>query len=121
MIWKWQREALVQDVGVVANISAVYRVGGDVVENRPRTLVVKFATEQDRDGIYNNLRNLKGKLRWNRISVVPDLTKIQYQDEKAKYKKLLEEKKKKDDENTGNGIWKIVGVRGKKKLVYISV
>ena len=28
---------------------------------------------------------------------------------------------KKDDENTGNGVWKIVGVRGKKKLVYISV
>ena len=114
-------EALVQDVGVVANISAVNRVGGGVVENRPRTLVVKFATEQDQDGIYNNLRNLKGKLRWNRISVVPDLTKIQYQDEKAKYKELLEEKKKKENENTGNGVWKIVGVRGKKKLVYIIV
>ena len=114
-------EALVQDVGVVANISTVFRVGGGVVENRPRTLVVKFATEQDRDGIYNNLRNLKGKLRWNQISVVPDLTKIQYQDEKAIYLKLLREKKKKDDENTGNGVWKIVGVRGKKRLVYISV
>ena len=114
-------EALVQDVGVAANISTVYRVGGGVVENRPRILVVKFATERDRDGIYNNLRNLKGKPRWNKISVVPDLTKIQYQDEKAIYKNLLEEKKKKNDENTGNGVWKIVGVRGKKKLVYICV
>ena len=92
-----------------------------MVENRPRTLVVKFATEQDRDGIFNNLCNLKEELRWNRISVVPDLTKIQYQDEKAKYRELLGEKKKKDDENTGNGAWKIVSVKGKKKLVYISV
>ena len=53
-------EALVCDVGVVAAISAVYRVGA-VVENRPRTLVVRFETEQNRNGVYNNLRNLRGK------------------------------------------------------------
>ena len=40
------------------------------------------------------------------MSVVPDLTKIQYQDEKAKYRELLGEKKKKDDENTGLMGWK---------------
>ena len=111
-------EALVCDVGVVAAISAVYRVGV-VTENRPRTLVVRFKTEQNRNGVYNNLRNLRGKQRWNQISVVPDLTKTQCQEEKATFKKLLEEKKQKDEENIGDGVWKIRGVRGKKKLVYV--
>ena len=81
--------------------------------------MVKFETEQNRDGVYNNLRNLRGKQRWNQISVVTDLTKIQCLEEKATYKKLLEEKKQKDEENIGDGVWKIRGVRGKKKLVYI--
>ena len=111
-------EALVCDVGVVAAISAVYRIGV-VTENRPRTLVVKFEIEQNRNGVYNNLRNLGGKHCWNQISVVPDLTKIQCLEEKATYKKLLEEKKQKDEEKIGVGAWKIRGVRGKKKLVYV--
>ena len=62
-------EALVCDVGVVAAISAVYRVGA-VAENRPGTHLVKFETEQNRNGVYNNLSNLRGKQRWNQISVV---------------------------------------------------
>ena len=75
-------EALICDVGVEAAISAAYRVGA-VVGSRPRTLVVKFQTEQNRYGVYNKLRNLRGKQRWNQISVAPDLTKIQCQEEKA--------------------------------------
>ena len=89
----------------------MYRVGA-LAENRPRTLVVKFETEQNRDGVYNNLRNLRGKQRWNQISVVLDLTKFQCLEEKATkniqktaYKKLLEEKKQKDKENVGDGVW----------------
>ena len=78
-------EALVCDVGVVAAISAVYRVGA-VVENRPRTPVIRFETEQNRDGVYNNLRSLRGKQRWIQISVVPDFTKTQCQEEKATFK-----------------------------------
>ena len=80
-------EALVCDVGAVAAISAVYRVGV-VAGNRPRTLVVKFETEQNRNEVYNNLRNLRGKDRWNKISVVPDLTKMQCLEEKVTYKQV---------------------------------
>ena len=70
--------------------------------------------------MYNNLRYLKEKSRWNRISVTPDWTKVQCIEEKLTYKKLLQEKKQKEEENTGNGTWKIVGDWGNKKLVYIS-
>ena len=110
-------EALIRDVGVEVAISAAYWVGA-VVGSRPRTLVVKFQTEQNRYGVYNKLRNLRGKQRWNQISVAPDLTKIQCQEEKATYKKLLEEKKQTNKENIEDGVWKIRGGKGKKKLVY---
>ena len=98
-------EALIRDVGV-----------GAVVGSRPWAPVVKFETEQNCDGVYNNLRNLRGKHCWNQISVAPDLTKIQCQEEKATYKKLLEEKKQKDKENIGDGVWKIRDVWGRKNL-----
>ena len=113
-------EALVRDVGVMANVNSVYRVGA-TVENRPRPLVVHFATEYDRDQVINNLRNLKGQTQWNRISVVPDLTKIQCTQEKIMYKQLLEEIKQKNEENTQNGIWKIVGSRGNRQTAFIEL
>ena len=113
-------EALVRDVGVMANVNSVYRVGA-TVENRPRPLVVHFATEYDRDQVINNLRNLKGQTQWNRISVVPDLTKIQCTQEKIMYKQLLEEIKQKNEENTQNGIWKIVGSRGNRRTAFIKL
>ena len=74
-------EELVNDIGVVANVSVVYRVGV-AVKKKPRTLVVRFETEKNREDVYNNLRNLKGKSRWNRISVTPDWTKVQCIEEK---------------------------------------
>ena len=82
--------------------------------------MVRFETEKNRENVYNNLRNLKGKSRWNRISVLLDWTKVQCIEEKLTYKKLLQEKKQIEEENTGNGTWKIVGNRGRKRLVYIS-
>ena len=103
----------------MANISVAYRVGVEV-DNKPRTLVVRFEMERNREDVYNNLRNLKGKPRWNRISVAPDLTKIQCVEEKENFKKLLQEKKQKEEENTGNGIWKMVGNRGENLVHIIS-
>ena len=113
-------DALVRDVGVVANVNSVYCVGA-TVENRPRPLVVQFATDPDQDQVNNNLQNLKGQTRWNQISVVPDMTKLQCTQEKIIYKQLLEEIKQKNEENTQNGIWKIVGSRGNRRTTFIKM
>ena len=75
----------------------------------------------ERDQFNNNLRNLKGQTQWNRISVVPDLTKIQCTQEKIMYKQLLEEIKQKNEENTQNGIWKIVRSRGNRRTAFIKL
>ena len=66
----------------------------------------------------NNLWKLKGKSHWDRVSIVQDLTKIQCAEEKIEYQKLLEEQKQKNEENSENGVWKIVGSRGKKLLIF---
>ena len=110
-------ETLIQDVGVSASVSSVYRVG-NATTNKPRPLVVRFLLESHKDSVKNNLRKLKGKSRWDRISIVQDLTKIQCAEEKIEYQKLLEEQKQKNEENTENGVWKIVGSRGKKLLIF---
>ena len=110
-------ETLIQDVGVSASVSSVYRVG-NTTTNKPRPLVVRFFSASDKDSVKNNLRKLKGKSRWDRISIVQDLTKIQCAEEKIEYQKLLEEQKQKNEENSENGVWKIVGSRGKKLLIF---
>ena len=113
-------DALVRDVGVVANVNSVYHVGA-TVENRPRPLVVQFAMEYNRDQVNNNLRNLKGQTKWNQISVVPDMTKMQRIQEMIIYKQLIEEIKQKNAENTQNGVWKIVRSRGNRRIAFIKL
>ena len=110
-------KALICDIGVSASVSSVYRVG-NCVGDKPRPLVVRFYTASDRESVKNNLRKLKGKIRWDRVSIVPDLTKMQCAEEKIKIKQLLEEQKRKNEESTENGTWKIVGNRGKRQLVF---
>ena len=110
-------DALICDIGVSASVSSVYRVG-NCVGDKPRPLVVRFYTASDRESVKNNLRKLKGKIRWDGVLIVPDLTKMQCAEEKIKIKQLLEEQKRKNEESTENGTWKIVGNRGKRRLVF---
>ena len=83
--------------------------------------MVQFATDHDRDQVNDNLRNLKGQTRWNQISVVPDMTKLQCTQEKIIHKQFLEEIKQMNEENTQNGIWKIVGSRGNRRTAFIEL
>ena len=87
-------------------------------DKQSKTFGCPVLSESDKDTVKNNLRKLKGKSRWDRVSIVQDLTKIQCAEEKIKYQKLLEEQKQKNEENSENGVWKIVGSRGKKLLIF---
>ena len=69
--------------------------------------------------MYRNLRNLRGQDKWNKVSVVPDLTKFQYMEEMKIYQQLLEEATKKNEESEeGNGLWKVIRRRGNKQIVF---
>ena len=110
-------QELVTTVGTQSKVNSTFRIGEEK-EGKPRPLVICFATKQGRDQLYSNLRNLKGRDKWNKVSVVPDLTKLQCVEEKKIYQQLLEEVTKKNEESEeGDGLWKVVGKRGTKRIV----
>ena len=110
-------QELVTTVGTLSKVNSIFRIGEEK-EGKPRPLVICFATKQGRDQLYSNLRNLKGRDKWNKVSVVPDLTKLQCVEEKKIYQQLLEEVTKKNEESEeGDGLWKVVGKRGTKRIV----
>ena len=110
-------QELVTTVGILSEVNSTFRIGKEM-EGKPRPLVICFATKQGRDQLYSNLRNLRGRDKWNKVSVVPDLTKLQYMEERKIYQQLLEEVTKKNEESEeGDGLWKVVGKRGTKRIV----
>ena len=54
-------------------------------------MVLQFASEPHRHAVQFNLRKLKGKEKWHRVSIVPDLTKLQCIEKKQKYQIQQEE------------------------------
>ena len=64
---------------------------------------------------------LKGKEKWRGVSIAPDMTKMQYAEDKKIYMELLDEAKNRNsqlDEKTGR--WKIVGRSTQKRLIFIQ-
>lgn len=93
----------------------MYRLGKEDAP-KPRPMVVSFDNNMLRDKVLESCRNLKGKEKWKRVSVVPDLTKMQQKMAKQMRKKLSEESSKKNGARTEEEIktieWKVIGHYG---------
>ena len=64
------------------------------------------------------MKNLKGQEKWNKISVSPDLTKMQCMEDKKLFIILSDKAKERNEaSNARDGIWKVIGRRGNKRLV----
>ena len=112
---------LVEDVGVSAQVQGCFRLGKPSESlARSRPIVIKFASVEEKNEVQKSLRNLKGKNVWNGVSVRPDLTKIQYQEEKKVFEKLCKEMKIKNESLKGEGKWRIVNRLGVQKLVFLD-
>ena len=110
---------LFSDVGVPISETSVMRIGNCGTDLRP--LLVRFRYREERDNFYNNLRMLKGKEKWRGVSIAPDMTKMQYAEDKKIYMELLQEAKNRNsqlDEKAGR--WKIVGRSTQKRLIFIQ-
>lgn len=112
---------LLEDVGVSAHVQSCFRLGkqSDSLA-RSRPLVIKFTSVEEKNEVQKSLRNLKGKNVWNGVSVRPDLTKMQYQEEKKVFENLCKEMKIKNETLKGEGKWKIVSRFGVQKLVFLD-
>ena len=78
--------ALLEEIGAFPEIKTTFRFGRDGC--RPKSLVVVFQTHEGRNMVYQNLFRLKNKASWSKVSVVPDLTKFQVQERKAKQEEV---------------------------------
>ena len=107
-------QQLVSDIGSLSSICSSFRIGKRV-EGKSRPLIIRFTSKHERDDVYGRLKNLKGQTRWNNVSVALDLTKMQCTEEKRIYD-LLAEKNEAIDVREGS--WKVIGGRGKKRIVF---
>ena len=91
------------------------RVGEKGDKHRP--LVIGFWSESERASLMREARNLE-KTMFNDISVAPDLTKIQREEEKE-MKKEAERRNTQlsEDDRSKNLQWLVVGARGEKRFV----
>lgn len=112
---------LLEDVGVSAHVQSCFRLGKQSESlARSRPLVIKFTSVEEKNEVQKSLQNLKGKNVWNGVSVRPDLTKMQYQEEKKVFENLCKEMMIKNETLKGEGKWKIVSRFGVQKLVFLD-
>ena len=113
-------QQLVSDIGSLSRISSSFRVGKGV-EGKFRPLIIRFTSKHDRDDVYDRLKNLKGQSRWNSVSVTLDLTKMQCTEEKQIYNLLAKKAQEKNEViDVSEGFWKVIGGRGRKRIVFFK-
>ena len=88
-----------------------------------RPLILQVKDPEKRERILDSGRKLAQKEDWKRVFVAPDLTPKQREEEKkkeAERKKEAEEKTKKDKDEGKNGMWIVVGKRGRRRVVWMD-
>ena len=110
-------QQLISDIGALSTVDSSFRVGKGT-EGRPRPLIIRFLSKHERNEVYGKLKNLKGQKKWNKISVSPDLTKMQCMEDKNLFIILSDKAKERNEaSNAREGVWKVIGRRGNKRLV----
>jgi len=102
-------------LSVKTNVKFSARVGAKN-PTKPRPLLVGFHKEEKNE-IFAAANNLKHSKFFNKISIIPDLTPCQRQREKTLIEKAEKFNSEMSAEQSLNWIWKVVGMRGKKRLI----
>ena len=110
-------QQLTSDIGALSSVNSFFRIGKGT-EGRPRPLIIRFLSKHERNEVYSKLKNLKGQEKWNKISVSPDLTKMQCMEDKQLFIILSDKAKERNEAGDArDGVWKVIGRRGNKRLV----
>ena len=99
---------------VDTDIKLINRTGEKPKDGKPRPILVGFRDAKIRDGILRGAYKLKNS-SFDYLRVVPDLTKLQRDEEQALYKEC----EKRNDNMSGDDRgfqWIVVGTRGAKRL-----
>ena len=117
---------LLQAIGVsleYSQFSVLYRVGRNP-SKQVCPLIVRFESVEERQRVLSKARNLKSQQKWKNVFIAEDLTKKQYHLERSREIRLKEEAAERNlrrtMEDAKTGMWKIVGGRGQRRLVWIA-
>lgn len=98
------------------DISFTARLGAKVDDNT-RPLLVGFKDQSTRDSIFNNARKLS-KSKHSYVSIVPDLTaKQREEDQRLRLEMENNNKELTDDDISKNLEWRLVGITGERRLI----
>jgi len=96
------------------DIKYMNRIGEKRQTDRP--LLVSFRNQEHRDRVLENARFLKSSKKAD-ISLIPDLTKRQRKEEDDLRKEMRKKNEDLNEEDHLNWEWRLVGIRGERKLV----
>jgi hypothetical protein len=104
-------------VNMNRDVKFYYRAGERQDDGRARPLVVGFRDPGLRDRVLNHARNLSSHPTFKDLNMVADLTARQRKEEEDMRKEADKRNHEMTPEESGNFEWKVVGPRGKRKLV----
>lgn len=90
------------------------------LETKPRPILIGFRNLDVRDNILQVSRNLS-KTKYKDVSIIPDLTKRQRQQETDMRKEVDKRNSDLSEEDALNWIWKMVGMRGQRKIIKTKI
>ena len=106
------------------DIRGIYRVGSRS-DGKKRPIVVKFASIGKKNAILSLASQLRWIQEWKGVVITHDLTKVEYLEEKQReiqLKKVAEERNEKLTELEKKlSHWKVIGGRGRRRVVLMSI
>ena len=89
-------------------------------QTKPRPMLIGFKNVQKRSKILDNLKKL-ARTKYKTISIVPDLTAKQRLEDQNLRKEAEKKNEELDEEEQGNWEWKVVGLKGHRRLVKTKI
>jgi hypothetical protein len=101
------------------DIKFISRLGEKVKEGETRPLLIGFKDQDTRDSILQNVRKLANTSH-SKVSIVPDLTLKQRQEDKRLLGEKEQRNEKLPEEDAKKWEWKLVGPAGERRLVKVK-
>ena len=102
------------------DIKIAIRLGQKREDNTDRPLLIGLKKEQVKEHILDNAWRLKNST-YSDVSISPDLTKKQRNEERKMKEKAEEMNSNLDEETAKKWVWKAIGQRGKKRLLQVQL
>ena len=102
------------------DIKIAIRLGQKREDNTDRPLLIGLKKEQVKEHILDNAWRLKNST-YSDVSISPDLTKKQRNEERKMKEKAEEMNRNLDEETAKKWVWKAIGQRGKKRLLQVQL